>query len=137
MGRAGIEPATHGFSVHKLHDSNCCKDNHLDVASNSSAAPALHISDISLRFLVDAWPELSPKIRSAIVVLAKSSKTPETERRRRQGNPSTRNPQQAAAEGGIHLSRKRRGEARERRNGPLTPPPRSNTSNTIHPEKSS
>jgi hypothetical protein len=76
LGRAGIEPATHGFSVH-------CSTNITADSTESSDPVQNHLSpDLSLNVtnhpqladLIRAWPALPEALRAGILAMVKSAK---------------------------------------------------------------
>jgi len=71
MGRAGIEPATHGFSGHGSSRSNLNGDGDLTKLTPNGAALALQ-STPELRELIDLWPSLSKAERTAILAKARA-----------------------------------------------------------------
>jgi len=70
MGRAGIEPATHGFSIQVPPAVNAS-----DAATYKKPKASLspHLShDPRLLQLISSWPELPAVIQNAIVAMAAS-----------------------------------------------------------------
>ena len=75
MGRAGIEPATHGFSVQAKEREN----EPIPHDSSAGAAPALQmgrisaVSDPDLRLLTEAWPTLPDPLKAGILAMVKAA----------------------------------------------------------------
>jgi hypothetical protein len=76
MGRVGIEPTTHGFSVH-------CSTNTTADSTETSNPVQNHLSpDLSLNVtnhpqladLIRAWPDLPEALRAGIIAIVKSAK---------------------------------------------------------------
>jgi hypothetical protein len=66
LGRAGIEPATHGFSGHAPAFSNASQFNGLAIGDAASAALALQFGP-EFGELIEKWPRLSASQRVAIM----------------------------------------------------------------------
>jgi len=66
MGRAGIEPATHGFSGHPSAESNASQTDNLANPQFDSAALALQFTP-ELQEILESWPRLSTADRSAVL----------------------------------------------------------------------
>jgi hypothetical protein len=66
MGRAGIEPATHGFSGQTQETSNATSANELDHASICGAALALQVG-ADFQEIVEGWQQLSAADRVAVL----------------------------------------------------------------------
>ena len=72
MGRAGVEPATHGFSVHKPKQSKDLQDKDLAKTTTSQTAKNLPISggdDAELAAVIEAWQRLPRQLKAAIMKL--------------------------------------------------------------------
>ena len=75
MGRGGIEPPTHGFSVR----GNRPETPDISADWTIGAAPALHpapdsaVSDPDLRLLIEAWPALPEALRAGIMAMVRAS----------------------------------------------------------------
>jgi hypothetical protein len=73
MGRVGIEPTTHGFSVHSHGNVSVESggDNKIDEKSFPPDLPVNSQSDADLAELTRAWPTLSPTKKRVIIGIAK------------------------------------------------------------------
>ena len=75
VGRAGIEPATHGISVQAEVPEIQTKA----TDPTPSAAPAPHwgpdstVCDPRLRLLIDAWPTVPDTLRAGILAMVKAA----------------------------------------------------------------
>jgi len=73
LGRAGIEPATHGFSGRRGEGSKAGEEQGLRAEGDGGAAQALH-GDADLAFLMAEWPRLRPSVRRRVLALVRSSR---------------------------------------------------------------
>jgi len=71
MGRAGIEPATHGFSGHTPVKGNASSANDLADASICGAARALQLGP-DLQEIIDGWDQLSAADRAAVLGMVRA-----------------------------------------------------------------
>jgi hypothetical protein len=74
-GRAGIEPATHGFSVHCPSDTTADSNQTCNPAENH-LSPDLSVNmsnHAELADLIRAWPELPEALRAGITGNSKGS----------------------------------------------------------------
>ena len=80
MGRAGIEPATPGFSVLCRDDGNPNLSKDLRQIELDPAALRQRADPAGLSEVVDAWPGLPDNVRSSIVAMVRSATTAEPKR---------------------------------------------------------
>jgi hypothetical protein len=76
MGRAGIEPATHGFSVHCSTNINADSTKPSNTVQNH-LSPDLSLSvknHPQLADLIRAWPSVPEALRAGILAMVKSAK---------------------------------------------------------------
>jgi hypothetical protein len=75
MGRGGVEPPTHEFSVRKQNDiKNCKKDNYENSENHLAQNSAILLQKYpDLAEIVNAWPNLSESIRKQILTAIKLS----------------------------------------------------------------
>jgi len=71
MGRAGIEPATHGFSDSQPLSGNDSRSNDLELVASLGAAQALHFKK-ELVEITRAWAQLSPFDRRAVLAIVRA-----------------------------------------------------------------
>jgi hypothetical protein len=76
MGRVGIEPTTHGFSVHLPSTTTGDAVDSSKSAKNSLPAglPPNLQNDAELNAVLDAWPRLPAALRAGIVAIVKSAR---------------------------------------------------------------
>jgi hypothetical protein len=71
MGRAGIEPATHGFSGHIQGKGNVTSANELAHVGICGAALALQVG-ADLQEIIESWQQLSAADRAAILGMVRA-----------------------------------------------------------------
>jgi hypothetical protein len=76
LSSVGIEPTTHGFSVHvPAAASNDSGDGSESVKNGLPAGlPPNLLSDPELKAVVDAWPTLPPALRAGIAAMVQAAK---------------------------------------------------------------
>ncbi len=70
MGRAGIEPATHGFSGHSPSNDKISSADNLTNFIACSAALALQLTS-DLREIIESWSGLSAADRAAVLAFVR------------------------------------------------------------------
>ena len=75
MGKAGVEPATHGFSVREIETLNTPKQNTYDFCHTAAAINDAKIAheNQELQAVIDRWPTLPEHTRKAIIELVGAS----------------------------------------------------------------
>ena len=72
MGRGGLEPPTHGFSVREIDNLNTSKKSTCDFEHRAAAvndAKSVHETP-ELQVLIERWDDLPESIRKQIIELA-------------------------------------------------------------------
>ena len=75
MGRGGLEPPTHGFSVRCSDDVTHGNDNDLRSGDPTPVSDVCQ-TDSDLAAVVAAWAELPEAIRAGIAAMVKASAKP-------------------------------------------------------------
>ncbi|CAN5375879.1 hypothetical protein BH09PLA1_BH09PLA1_15410 [soil metagenome] len=110
MGRAGIEPATHGFSGHNGSSVSSRSNQDLENGLSNSAALALH-SNPELLEIIAAWSLLDGASREAVLAIVRAENEAQGNR---QGTVESRTSSSTFAAGDSASCRARRGAAFDR-----------------------